>query len=997
MACGASPSAELDATEVLVVDDEPMVRDFVARVLSRNGFACRTVSDAAEAVASATDRPPSMVVTDIRMPGRDGYWLLAELRKRWPEMPVIMLTAVSEAKDAVECLKAGAQDYLLKPIDIDELLKSVQLGAESVSRARAARNRRQAIQESVKSVTARLQGALQTIELAYEDTLNTLIDPDQAKNGKLEGIPRIELSRGLLRLTETTELRSLRIADQLIGEGRSHIDVATAIVHELVGEGKALYARLWARRGQEPCLSAILDVGESHQNAPSLPHQALSGLRTLWEERNGLTSVATPIVVAGLPEYALELGWRRRRDEGMGTLAERVSLILAASLARENDVRERMRAAEELDLFQKLASASRYSLDLQHVAGFLMKSLHRIVDYDVAALVLLEDPPSLTVQARCPMDDEFSQRVRSHIWNTLKLTCGVEEPADLELHFLEAGPGASDRKAPSKLRSFVNVPLSIGGSVVGLFHVSSGKDHAFRAEEVLCVHRAADFLAGSVLGVRQLLATVKGRVEQMVDHMTDGVLMLDARGNVVAMNGAARQLLGCGKDAEDLDAAALAKLLEWNPMEQLRDGRESSLRKLVCLRGVPYQTQLSPVVDERGELVGTVLAFRDFEEEKKAEEAKTELVNVVSHELRTPLTAIRNALFLLKGPRLGELSAEQNRFVELARRNVEQLIDIINDLLDLSKIEAGKMPLDLEPMSVADPIADVLAALEPQAEHKGLILSSSIAPDLPVVHGHAASVSRILVNLVGNAIKFTERGGRVSVSAVRSDGENVAGGAGRWLRITVSDSGVGIPPEQLESIFEKFAQVEAREQPAAFGTGLGLSICRELVKAHHGRIWAESEAGRGSKFIVMIPVLTQAEVLRLTLSSEMARARDSNGAMALVIARLEDVDSALSELGSADPSRVLDDLVAVTRTVIRRPSDRVLWQKDSAEIAVILPRTDREGGRAFASRLLEAFGKTELAAKVALKVTVVQYPDDGRSPEDLYRRATEEAGEIAAA
>ena len=524
--------------DVLVVDDEPMIRDFVAKVLTRNGFACRTASDAGEAMASAMDRAPSLVVTDIRMPGKDGSWLLSELRKRWPLMPVIVLTAVSEAKQAVECLKAGAQDYLLKPIDIQELLTSVQRGVEG--------NRAAANAGTDQDRSSRLQEALSTLQAVLQENMNS-------------------------------------------------------------------------------------------QPAPK----------------------------------TLEAG-------------------------------RRSRAAEELDIFHKLASASRYSLDLEHVAAFLMKSLHRIIDYDAAALLLLEDEPSLTIQSRCPMDEEFTQRVRTHIANTLQLTCGLALPSSIDVRSIEAEPDSMGRETPHKLRSFVNVPMSVGGSVVGMIHVSSGREQAFGEEEVLFVHRAADFLSSSVQGVRELLAAVKGRIEQMVDHMTDGVLMLDAKGRVAAINGAARSLLGC-EEAETPDAATLSELLEGDPVSRMRSERRS-IKKLVCLRGAPYQMQISPVEDEKGELAGIVLAFRDFEEEKKADDMKTELVSVVSHELRTPLTAIRNALFLLGGTKLGSLNPGQNRFVDLAKRNVEQLIGIINDLLDLSKIEAGKMHLELAPTSMAEEI-----------------------------------------------------------------------------------------------------------------------------------------------------------------------------------------------------------------------------------------------------------------------------------------------------
>ena len=816
--------------DVLVVDDEPMIRDFVAKVLTRNGFACRTASDAGEAMASAMDRAPSLVVTDIRMPGKDGSWLLSELRKRWPLMPVIVLTAVSDAKQAVECLKAGARDYLLKPIDIQELLTSVQRGVEG--------NRAAANAGTDQDRSSRLQEALSTLQAALQENM-------------------------------------------------------------------------------------------SPQAAP----------KTL-------------------------------------------------------DAGRRSRAAEELDIFHKLASASRYSLDLEHVAAFLMKSLHRIVDYDAAALLLLEDEPSLTIQSRCSMDEEFTQRVRTHIANTLQLTCGLALPSSIDVRSIEAEPDSARRETPHKLRSFVNVPMSVGGSVVGMIHVSSGREQAFGEEEVLFVHRAADFLSSSVQGVRELLAAVKGRIEQMVDHMTDGVLMLDAKGRVAAMNGAARSLLGC-EEAETPDAATLSELLEGDPVSRMRSERRS-IKKLVCLRGAPYQMQISPVEDEKGELAGIVLAFRDFEEEKKADDMKTELVSVVSHELRTPLTAIRNALFLLGGTKLGSLNPGQNRFVDLAKRNVEQLIGIINDLLDLSKIEAGKMHLELAPTSMAQEIENALASLQPQAEAKGVSLQWTIAPNLPPVFGHAASIQRVMVNLVGNAIKFTDRGGVVKVESTRAGSDEVAGEAGA-VRVTVSDSGVGIPKDQLESIFEKFHQVEAEETRTSPGTGLGLSISRELVKAHHGRIWAESETGSGSRFSFVIPILSQKELLMRALSSEVARASELEGPMALVVGRLQGA-YAVRARSEEEYERAVDDLLAMTRTLVRRSSDLVLARRDAGEVVVILPRTRRDGGVAFANRLAGEMAKNAAAdSTLLLKVAAAQYPEDGRSAEELYGIGLEKIGEIVAA
>jgi signal transduction histidine kinase/DNA-binding response OmpR family regulator len=985
-----SGSDRVAALEVLVVDDERIVRDFVAKVLRRAGFSCRTAGGAKEAVSAVMDDPPALVITDLRMPGNDGLWLQVELGERWPEIPVILLTAVSDAKQAVRCLKAGAHDYLVKPIDIDELLISVHRAAERVHLLDQARRHQQEMEETVRNRTALLRAALGTIEGAYQDTLVALVNAQTPESRSELPVERREDERAPLPAEDATELASLRMACKLIAEGCSYVDVAAAMGKELVDQGVVQSAKLWSKRCGESSLDETLVAGEDGgPGAAALARRALATGETQSQERDGLTAVVSPVVVRGVPECAFHLRWRGGPRKDMQVLVERLTLMLASSLSRERDARARHRTEEELDIFQKLASASRYSLDLQCVAEFLMKSLHRLLDYDVAALLLLEDAPSLTVQARCRMDEDFSNRVRSHISNTLKLTCGLLVPEDLDVRMLETGLEPGQEHALHKLRSLVNVPLTVGGSVVGLIHVSSGRDHAFGEEEILFVHRAAEFLASSVQGVRELLATVKGRVEQMVDHMADGVLMLDGRGKVVAMNGAARYLLEFHGESETMDAAALSRVLEWDPMSTMREERRI-LRRVVCLRGVPYQTQLSPVEDAKGDLVGTVLAFRDFEQEKRVDEMKTELVNVVSHELRTPLTAVRNALSLLAGSRLGPLNEGQARFIDLAKRNVDQLVGIINDLLDLSKIEAGKMHFDLAPLSLEDPVREALQAMEPQAEAKGVVVDSVLSSGLPVVFGHAPSIQRILVNLLGNAIKFTGGGGRVSVEMALEEGVNPAESR-RAVRVSVTDSGVGIPADEHESIFEKFRQVEAQRQTTSPGTGLGLPICRELVRMHYGQIWVESEENRGSRFSFSIPVLSQSELLMHALSAEVARAKESDSPMVLVLARVGNRDSFP---GKADGERAdaMHELLEITRAVVRHSSDRILSAADAAEIAIVLPRTPRDGGTAFERRLTEAI-ELGRGKSLPLRLSSVQYPEDGRTAKELYHLASEKIGD----
>ena len=194
-----------------------------------------------------------------------------------------------------------------------------------------------------------------------------------------------------------------------------------------------------------------------------------------------------------------------------------------------------------------------------------------------------------------------------------------------------------------------------------------------------------------------------------------------------------------------------------------------------------------------------------------------------------------------------------------------------------------------------------MSSLKPQAQEKGVTLESSAVSDLPLFHGDAASLQRVLINLLGNAIKFTDPGGRVSVSADVTEDDGTPA-----VKVTVADSGVGIPQDQLESIFDKFHQVAGEGRLAkAVGTGLGLPISRELIKAHHGRIWAESAEGSGSRFSFVIPVLNDEQMFFRCLKLELGRARDEGSSGVLALARFENAEKIRAELGDDAFSRLV--------------------------------------------------------------------------------------------
>ena len=249
---------------------------------------------------------------------------------------------------------------------------------------------------------------------------------------------------------------------------------------------------------------------------------------------------------------------------------------------------------------------------------------------------------------------------------------------------------------------------------------------------------------------------------------------------------------------------------------------------------------------------------------ERLERLKSEFISIVSHELRTPLTSIKNSLDILMSGRCGEITPATEKFLNMAMRNVQRLSGIINDLLDLSKIEAGKMDFHFAPTDINTVINYVKSALSEVAKSKGLKLITNEADNLPEILADSQRLEQVLTNLVSNAIKFTPDGKSITISSrvVKADdikiNENfkdiIKNLTGDYVEVSVEDEGIGIESKNLLHAFDKFAQIENSLSRKAGGTGLGLPIAKQLLDAHKGAIWCDSELNKGSKFYFVIPV-----------------------------------------------------------------------------------------------------------------------------------------------
>jgi nitrogen-specific signal transduction histidine kinase/GGDEF domain-containing protein len=389
------------------------------------------------------------------------------------------------------------------------------------------------------------------------------------------------------------------------------------------------------------------------------------------------------------------------------------------------------------------------------------------------------------------------------------------------------------------------------------------------------------------------------------------------------------------------------------------------------------------VLDEKQRFTGLKSCIVDLEkvneELRKIDAMKSEFVSVASHELRTPLASIKNAVQLILNGKTGEINETQAKFLSMAERNINRLTNILNNLLDLSRIESGKVPMKFEELDLRAPVEFILASFKAQAEEKSIHVRMDFPQEIPSVYADREKLEQILTNLIGNAIKFTPEGGEISIFAKPYPED------GNMLALSVSDTGVGIAKDQLDKIFDKFHQVEGSLHRSMSGTGLGLAITKGLVEAHQGKIWAESEVGQGSTFTFTLPI-SEGERrdfhFRFILDGEFQRAQKNHSPLTLFLIDIVDRPPELKD-------SLFDQLEEKVKDCLNRKSDIVL-RHEKEELLAALCEADVKGARVITKRIEEKAQKHDTPIKI--KVGTATYPYDAFSKGELFRKAKERLG-----
>ena len=434
-------------------------------------------------------------------------------------------------------------------------------------------------------------------------------------------------------------------------------------------------------------------------------------------------------------------------------------------------------------------------------------------------------------------------------------------------------------------RSAVAAPLMVGEDVIGVLLVFNRKVDFFSPEQLKLITVIAGQVAvainnanlyklireqaerlGSMLRSEQEEAT---RSQAILEAVADGVLVTDFENKISFLNASAEHILGIKsekvttqtlKDFSGLFGKAAniwhEIIREWSKNPVAYQDGETYAEQLELEDGRIVLVHLAPVMLRGSDFLGTVSIFRDITHEVEVDRMKSEFVATVSHELRTPMTSIRGYVDILLMGAAGSLSDDQTHFLDIIRDNTERLNILVTDLLDVSRLESGKIVLDPQAIALKEIAEDVVANLSHRSDddEKQMSVSLEIEPDLPPVYGDADRLRQIINNIVENAYHYTPENGKIDIEIYAVNGNNE-------VQIDVRDNGVGIALEDQTQVFERFYRGEDPLVLATPGTGLGLPIVRQLVEMHRGRIWVESsgKAGEGSLFSFTLPVYREIE------------------------------------------------------------------------------------------------------------------------------------------
>lgn len=449
--------------------------------------------------------------------------------------------------------------------------------------------------------------------------------------------------------------------------------------------------------------------------------------------------------------------------------------------------------------------------------------------------------------------------------------------------------------------------------------------------------------------IKSIADVEMNKLQVAVNYMTEGMVIINNLGDMERANPAAKKLLGLRSTDSDeqllkvIDSIGFRDLIAQSSCGTQNHWGEfkvkSSADKILQMRW----TEMS---DEAGDICGTLIMIRDVTDELAGEKAKTEFIAAITHELRTPLTIIQNSVSNMIAGVTGKIAKKTRNYLTTMEQDCKRFGILISDLLDMSKLEAGNMPLNRTVVDVKTMIENAVSGFSNLALADNIALTSSVSDHIMPSYADSQRIEQVLSNLISNAIKYTDPFGKIQISAY-DDEQN--------LTIEVDDTGIGIDDEHMPYVFDKFQQIDRQAGAGYKGTGLGLAICSGIIEMHGGKIWAQSQQDKGSKFCFSIPKVDPVFILNRYMASCEISIKANDRQMSLIMVRLE----------STNPEdrtvirQSIRELIGL-RDQFLNPEDNLSFLVDDATVAFVL-RTDKKRHIDIARKKLSKIVKNNLS------------------------------------
>ncbi len=491
----------------------------------------------------------------------------------------------------------------------------------------------------------------------------------------------------------------------------------------------------------------------------------------------------------------------------------------------------------ELETLVQLAKNINSQLNLDQTLANIVDAAVRLTGAEEGSLMLVDESTGeLYMRASKNFDEEFVRTFRMKVDDSL-----AGEVISKGESILFDGEGPKKIKSSFLVHSLIFVPLLRQEKTIGLLGVDNRAARRPLHESDLSLMQALAEHAVIALENARLLEATQAQMRQLetvIQQVEDGVIITDPEGRMLLANRTIRGLFHLGDDP--LVGRPLKEVFPNLELQYLFARRESAVAKqrrteITLADDRVYNAHLTPI-----EGVGYAIVLNDITQLKELDRLKSEFVSTVSHDLRSPLTTILGYVDLIE--RAGPVTDQQKTFIRRIQNSVGSITTLISDLLDLGKIESG-IDSQKEPVQFNAIARTALEGIRSRAEAKQIRLDVSLDENIPALNGNPVRLRQMISNLLDNAVKYTPEGGTISFSTQREEGQAL---------LQVSDSGIGIPPNELPYVFNKFYR--ASNVQNTVGTGLGLSIVKSIAEIHGGRVWVDSTGGRETKFTVVLPI-----------------------------------------------------------------------------------------------------------------------------------------------